>query len=226
MLKKKNKVGKVSEKKKGVAMKLLGSLFVALALFGVLLGVEKNIMSSYEKEAVVLCKADVPKGTKITKENVDQYFYMYEVDVALAKDDCVKNKESLYETVAARNISSQEIVRDGFCIKEAEIYGAYKNPVECSVTAANPGDIVSGTIRRGDRVDVAVVNKDTLAYEVVMKNVYVLDAFTTTGEKLADVNTGTAATMLTIVEDKDNYAKFCSAREIGNVIITKLETER
>ena len=92
MLKKKNKVVNVSGKKKGVAMKLLGSLLVATALFGVLIGVEKNIMSSYEKEEVVLCKEDVPKGTKITKENVDQYFYMYEVDVALAKDDCIKNK--------------------------------------------------------------------------------------------------------------------------------------
>ena len=226
MLKKKNKVGNVSGKKKGVVMKLLGSLLVATALFGVLIGVEKNIMSSYEKEAVVLCKEDVPKGTKITKENVDQYFYMYEVDVALAKDDCLKNKESLYDTVSTRKISSQEIVREGFCMKEAEIYEAYKNPVECSITAANPGDIVSGTIRRGDRVDIAVVNKDTLAYELIMKNVYVLDAFTTTGEKLADVNAGTAATMLTIVEDKDNYAKFCSAREIGNVIVTKLEAEQ
>ena len=34
MLKKKNKVGNVSGKKKGVAMKLLGSLLVATALFG------------------------------------------------------------------------------------------------------------------------------------------------------------------------------------------------
>ena len=226
MFKKKNKEVNVSGKRKGAAMKLLGSLLVALALFGVLIGVEKNIMSSYEKETVVLCKTEVPKGTKITKENASQYFYLYEVDVALAKEDCIRTEESLYGTVAARTISPQEIVRKGFCIEEASIYAGYKNPIECSVTADNPGDIVSGTIRRGDRVDIAVVNKDTLAYELIMKNVYVLDAFTTTGEKLGDTNEGTAATMLTIVEDKGNYAKFCSAREIGNVVVTKLETEK
>lgn len=226
MFKKKNKEVNVSGKRKGAAMKLFGSLLVALALFGVLIGVEKNIMSSYEKEAVVLCKAEVPKGTKITKENAGQYFYLYEVDAALVKEDCIRTKDSLYGTVATRTISPQEIVREGFCIEEASIYAGYKNPIECSVTADNPGDIVSGTIRRGDRVDIAVVNKDTLAYELIMKNVYVLDAFTTTGEKLGDANEGTAATMLTIVEDKDNYAKFCSAREIGNVVVTKLETEK
>lgn len=226
MFKKKNKEVNVSGKRKGAAMKLFGSLLVALALFGVLIGVEKNIMSSYEKEAVVLCKAEVPKGTKITKENAGQYFYLYEVDTALVKEDCIRTEDSLYGTVATRTISPQEIVREGFCIEAASIYAGYKNPIECSVTADNPGDIVSGTIRRGDRVDIAVVNKDTLAYELIMKNVYVLDAFTTTGEKLGDANEGTAATMLTIVEDKDNYAKFCSAREIGNVVVTKLETEK
>ena len=226
MFKKRNKEVKVSGKRKGGTVKLLGSLFVALALFGVLIGVEKNIMSSYEKETVVLSKTEVPKGTKITKDNANQYFYLYEVDVALVKEDCVRTKESLYGTVTVRTISPQEIVRDGFCVEEASIYSKYKNPIECSVTANNPGDIVSGTIRRGDRVDIAVVNKDTLAYELMMKNVYVLDAFTTTGEKLGDANEGTAATMLTIVEDKDNYAKFCSAREIGNVVVTKLETEK
>ena len=37
---------------------------------------------------------------------------------------------------------------------------------------------------------------------------------------------GTAATMLTIVEEKDNLALFYSARETGNVIVTKLDPEK
>ena len=49
MLKKKNKNAGVSSGKKGVAMKLLGSFLVAVALFGVLVGVEKNLLNDYEK---------------------------------------------------------------------------------------------------------------------------------------------------------------------------------
>ena len=188
MLKKKNKETNVSNEKKGVAMKLLGSFLVAMALFGVLVGVEKNLLSDYEKVSVVLCKTDVPKGTKITKENVNQYFYDYEVDVALVNDTCIKDKKEVIGT--------------------------------------NPGDIVSGTIRRGDYVDIAVVNKDTLKYDLMLKKVYVVDAFTSTGEKVGEDSTGTAATMLTVVEEKDNLAKFYSARETGNVIVTKLEMEK
>ena len=226
MLKKKNKNAGVSSGKKGVAMKLLGSFLVAVALFGVLVGVEKNLLSDYEKASVVLCKTDVPKGTKITKENVSQYFYDYEVDIALVNDTCIKDKNEVINTVVEKSLSAHEILRKDDCTKEAEIYNRFSNPVEASITATNPGDIVSGTIRRGDYVDIAVVNKDTLEYDLMLKKVYVVDAFTSTGEKVSENAEGTAATMLTVVEEKDNLAKFYSARETGNVIVTKLETEK
>lgn len=226
MLKKKNKNTGISSGKKGVAMKLLGSFLVAVALFGVLVGVEKNLLSDYEKASVVLCKTDVPKGTKITKENVSQYFYDYEVDIALVNDTCIKDKNEVINTVVEKSLSAHEILRKDDCTKEAEIYNRFSNPVEASITATNPGDIVSGTIRRGDYVDIAVVNKDTLEYDLMLKKVYVVDAFTSTGEKVSENAEGTAATMLTVVEEKDNLAKFYSARETGNVIVTKLETEK
>ena len=226
MLKKKNKNTGISSGKKGVAMKLLGSFLVAVALFGVLVGVEKNLLSDYEKVSVVLCKIDVPKGTKITKENVSQYFYDYEVDIALVNDTCIKDKNEVINTVVEKSLSAHEILRKDDCTKEAEIYNKFSNPVEASITATNPGDIVSGTIRRGDYVDIAVVNKDTLEYDLMLKKVYVVDAFTSTGEKVSENAEGTAATMLTVVEEKDNLAKFYSARETGNVIVTKLETEK
>ena len=225
MLKKKNKNTGISSGKKGVAMKLLGSFLVAVALFGVLVGVEKNLLNDYEKASVVLCKTDVPKGTKITKENVNQYFYDYEVDIALVNDTCIKDKNEVIDTVVENSLSAHEILRKDDCTKEAEIYNKFSNPVEASITATNPGDIVSGTIRRGDYVDIAVVNKDTLEYDLMLKKVYVVDAFTSTGEKVSENAEGTAATMLTVVEEKDNLAKFYSARETGNVIVTKLETD-
>ena len=90
MFKKKNKDAGNSGGKKGIVWKLLGSFFVAAALFGVLIGVEKNILSDYAKETAVLCKTDIPKGTKITGENVDQYFYSYEVDAAMVNGECIK----------------------------------------------------------------------------------------------------------------------------------------
>ena len=224
MIKKENKNTGISSGKKGIAMKLLGSFLVAVALFGVLVGVEKNLLSDYEKVSVVLCKIDVPKGTKITKENVSQYFYDYEVDIALVNDTCIKDKNEVIDTVVEKSLSAHEILRKDDCTKEAEIYNKFRNPVEASITATNPGDIVSGTIRRGDYVDIAVVNKDTLEYDLMLKKVYVVDAFTSTGEKVSENAEGTAATMLTVVEEKDNLAKFYSDRK-RNVIVTKLETD-
>lgn len=225
MLKDKKKNDETSGEKKSTAWKLLGSFLVAAALFGVLIGVERNMLSDYAKETVVLSKTDIGKGTKITKDNVNQYFYTYEVDVALANGDCVKDKNDLINTVTGRNLSAHEIVRESHFLKEADIYAGFHEPIEGSVSADGADDIVSGTIRRGDYVDIAVVNKDTLKYDLMLKKVYVMDAFTSTGEMVTGDMEGTAATMLTVVEEKKNLEKFYSARETGNVVITKLVPE-
>lgn len=224
MLKKKKEVN-VTAEKKNVAARLFGSFLVAAALFGVLIGVEKNMLNDYAKETVVLCKADVQKGTKITEANVGQYFYTYEVDAELVDEKCVRDKNDLLDTVVGRTLTAHEIVRKDGWEKEAEIYANLNDPAEASFVANDAGDIVSGSIRRGDHVDIAIVNKDTLEYEVMLKDVYVVDAFTNTGEKVTSDMEGTAATMLTIVEEKENLARFYSAMETGTVIVTKLDTE-
>lgn len=59
----------------------------------------------------------------------------------------------------------------------------------------------------------------------MLEHVYVLDAFTGNGERVSSDMDGTAAIMLTIVEEKDHLAAFYSARELGSVIVTKLDTE-
>lgn len=225
MFRKSNKEKPASAGKVSTAKKLLGSFLVAAALFGVLVGVERNMLSDFDKETVILCKEDIRKGTNITAENVGKYFYEYEIDVTLAGKDCVTDKEELVGTVAGRSLSAHTIMKKSDFAKESEIYARYRNPVEGSVTTDKPGDIVSGTIRRGDYVDIAVVNKDTLEYDVMLEHVYVLDAFTSNGERVSSDMDGTAATMLTIVEEKDHLAAFYSAREMGSVIVTKLDAE-
>ena len=225
MFKRGNKEKTASAGKLGTAKKLLGSFLVAIALFGVLVGVERNMLSDFDKETVILCKADIQKGTNITAENVGKYFYEYEVDVKLAGEGCVTDKDELVGTVTGRTLSAHTIAQKSDFTKEAEIYAGYRSPIEASVIADKPGDIVSGTIRRGDYVDIAVVNKDTLEYDVMLEHVYVLDAFTGNGERVSSDMEGTAATMLTIVEEKDHLAAFYSARELGSVIVTKLDTE-
>ena len=225
MFKRGNKEKPASAGKLSTAKKLLGSFLVAIALFGVLVGVERNMLSDFDKETVILCKADIQKGTNITAENVGKYFYEYEVDVKLAGEGCVTDKNELVGTVAGRTLSAHTIAQKSDFTKESEIYAGYRNPVEGSIITDKPGDIVSGTIRRGDYVDIAVVNKDTLEYDVILEHVYVLDAFTGNGERVSSDMDGTAATMLTIVEEKDHLAAFYSARELGSVIVTKLDTE-
>lgn len=210
----------------GIALKLLGCLMIAAALFAVLLNVEKKALSDYEKKVTVICKEQIPMGTRITEANVDRYFSNYEVDVKLVHENAVEDKNELLGTVSARTMDSNEIVKSDDFTKESSIYSKFTEPVETSFTAENPGDVVSGSIRSGDFVDIAVVDKDTLEYRIQLENVYVLNAYTGTGELVAKDAVNTPATMLTIVEEKASLDAFYSALEKGNVIVSKVSIER
>ena len=149
----------------GIVWKLLGCLIIAAALFAVLLNVESNVLSDYEKKMTVICKEQIPMGTRITETNAEQYFETYEIDVKIVSENAVIDKSELIGTVAARTMDAGELVKNDDFTKESGIYAKYQEPVEASFKAEHPGDVVSGSIRSGDFVDIAVVDKDTLEYE-------------------------------------------------------------
>lgn len=211
---------------KGIVWKLLGCLLIAAALFAVLLNVESNVLSDYEKKITVICKEQVPMGTRITEANAEQYFDTYEIDVKLVGENAVKDESELIGTVAARTMDANEIVKADDFTKESGIYAKYKEPVETSFKAEHPGDVVSGSVRSGDFVDIAVVDKDTLEYTLSLENVFVLNAYTSTGEVVTRDSVNTAATMFTIVEEKAALDEFYSALEKGNVIVSKVSIEK
>lgn len=207
-------------------LKLLGCVMIAAVLFAVLLNAQKNALSDYEKKVTVICKEQIPMGTRINETNVEQYFECYEADARLVNENAVADKSALIETVAARSMDANEIVKSDDFTKEAGIYSQFTDPVEVSFTAENPGDAVSGSIRGGDFVDIAVVDQDTLEYQLKLENVYVLNAYTGTGEPVTKDSVNTAATMFTIVEEKAALKEFYSALEKGNVIVSKVSIER
>lgn len=210
---------------KNTILKLLGCLIVAAALFALLLNVESNVLSDYEKKQTVICRTEIPMGTRINETNVQQYFETYEVDVKLVDKNAVSDRNNLIGTVAARTMDANEIVKSDDFLKELGIYAKFKEPVETSFSAENPSDVVSGSIRSGDFIDIAVVDKDTLEYKLSLENVYVLSAYTGTGEPVTRDSVNGVATMFTIVEEKKVLDKFYSALEKGSVIVSKVSIE-
>lgn len=210
----------------GIVWKLLGCLIIAAALFAVLLNVESNVLSDYEKKMTVICKEQIPVGTRITETNAEQYFETYEIDVKIVSENAVIDKSELIGTVAARTMDARELVKNDDFTKESGIYAKYQEPVEASFKAEHPGDVVSGSIRSGDFVDIAVVDKDTLEYALSLENVFVLNAYTSTGEVVTRDSINTAATMFTIVEEKAALDELYSALEKGNVIVSKVSIEK
>ena len=50
---------------------------LAVAIFVILLAIERHEISKYERIEMAVVKADVPKGTKISKDNLSTFFEIY-----------------------------------------------------------------------------------------------------------------------------------------------------
>ena len=49
-------------------------IVIAAAIFGILVAIESNAVSKYERVDMAVAVKEVPKGTKLTEENVREYF--------------------------------------------------------------------------------------------------------------------------------------------------------
>lgn len=73
---------------------LPGAIFVALVaaviIFAVMLNVEKNALSDYEKGVVFFTARTIPEGQLLTEENIAEYIQSREIDISLIPEAALK----------------------------------------------------------------------------------------------------------------------------------------
>lgn len=197
------------------------SLIVAIAMFFVLVAIETSILDNYEKEKVVVAIQEVENGTEITKENVEDYFYIKEVDKSLVTKDSVLILSDMPGYIVKDNISMGEIVNFNRLVSKTSVLANIKVPVETSLKVADLSDLVGGTIRSGDLINISVVNKETNENEEILKNVFVSQAFDSSGAALTQVEDKPAITINVII-DKSFESEFNTRINQGKVRVSKV----
>lgn len=203
MKKKENQVlNNLQEKNNSIFIKIIVCLILAVIVFIVLLNVEKGIMSNYEKTKVVVCKKNVEKQIDITKQNIKDYFELKEIPSNLVPKEAIKDLKDIPKGITNRELVQKEVLLKNVIESKDTIIQDIENPVETSITMEKLDRAVGGTLRRGDRVDISVIDEDN-EKEIIVENVFISKAMNSSGEILTKESKEAAITF-NIIVSKEN----------------------
>jgi len=141
-------------------------LACALLVFFVLIIIEKNIINATDKDRVLVIIADVKDGTKITEDNVEIYLGYAERNSHEIPKGAVTDIYQVLDQYVTRDMVTNEIAITS-AFEEIDLYGGIESPIEVSIGVSNIAQVVGGTIREGDLINLDIITKNPLPSEAL-----------------------------------------------------------
>ena len=206
-----------SKRKTGVS---LAALAAAEAMFVILLQMEKNILSQYEKGEIYVAAQTITKGQMITEENYQEFFRLSEMDKLLIPDTALTNPDQIQGLAATFEVEPGTLLTKGMFEGVNDIWNGMEEPVIAGFRAEDIYQVAGGTLRAGDRVHIYIVKEGEtiLAWE----RVYVQQVFDASGANIPNTDHVTAAQRVNIYLDKREVAAFYTGIEEGSVRVVRL----
>lgn len=194
------------------------SALVAIVLFIALTIIQSSILNQEQKLEAYQVIKDIKSGTKITEDNLDEYFRTIKVQTSLIPDGYITDPQLIIGKFVNRDYKAKDIVTtDGLKDSEALYNSKIKNPVEVSFSIGGLSDSVSGTIREGDYVNIyGMRNGYNQNMEVVsmtsetytFKHIFIEKAYDSSGVEILSSDKESQALLFTIVIEESDVDLF------------------
>lgn len=190
---------------KGNKLKIIGiNLVLVVALFMGMVLIEKNLLKPNGSFDGLIAIENIDKGTLITQDNINTLFKeKNEMDGELEVNGLVKTKEELLNFIANENLNKGEIISANSFISRESILNDIEDSVETSFNVSDISQVVGGTLREGDLIDITMVDNNTNESIEVLKSVYVEKAISSDGKEIDRSSDSSAITINIIVSSKD-----------------------
>lgn len=199
---------------------IVTALVAALAVFVVMLQVEKNAMTSYEKGTVYVAAREIPRGQMITEENYERYFVRRELEKACIAATALRGPEQITGLAARFDIEQGVLLTEGMFEKQSDVLRTMREPVVAGFKADDLYQVVGGTLRAGDRIHIYRVT-DGAETVLVWDNVYVQEVFDQSGTRIENDDTDTAVQRVNVYLDKSDVETFYSELASGNLRVVR-----
>lgn len=208
---------------KPTAGKAAVALILSVIAFIVLITVQRSFIELPPTKTVLAAVTEIPAGTQITTENVNQYFATMSLNSDAAPKAAYIDAQEVIGKITCGDISRNETATQNRFIDTSGAQDI-QNPVEVSVAAASSAYADGGRIRAGDSVNIGyILSGDEKQYIEILSSVYVTAALDTSGVSAANQNDGVIATQFSLLIPKADAETLYSQIERGNVVVQKVK---
>lgn len=219
-MRKKGMDGKKLSREKLRTGGVIAALAASVAVFIVMVQVEKNMLAGYEKGTIYTAATEIPKGQLVTKDNLDQYFVAQQLDKNCIPATALISPDQVTELAAAFDIDRGVLLTEGMFQSMSRIEEEMEHPVIAGFKADDIYQVAGGVLRAGDRVDIYSVRDGETS--LVWPRVYVQQVFDASGTAISNGDKATAAQRINVLLEKSEVADFYAELADGSLRAVKL----
>ena len=213
---------KAERKRRLINGSMVAALVAAVAVFVVMLQIEKNTLAAYEKAPIYTASREIPKGLMITEENWKEYFKEIMLEKSAIPDAAICTVEQISGLVAKVTVTEGAYLMADMFENRNDITAQMTEPVVAGLRAEDLYQVVGGVLRAGDRIHIYVVDEEGEA-SLAWENVYVQGVFDQSGTAISNDDRNTAAQRINVYLDKKRVEEFYSRLHAGTLRIVKRE---
>lgn len=212
----------MEKRRRGLPSIILAAFAAAAVTYIVLLNVEKNALSAYQKADCWMLTQTLERGTEITVDNVNTLFCQAQVDVRHIPQDAVTSPEALLGSQASITIPQGSMATLAMFTQSGRYRAALEKPVIAGCRAEDLYQLVSGTLRSGDRIHIYTVDEELGETYLIWDNVMVYQVFDSAGNLIPPQDTLSAAARINVLLEEGNAELFYSELYRGSLRVVKL----
>ncbi len=197
------------------------ALLAAVIVFCIMLNVEKNAMAAYEKGKILVAATDISRGVVLTPENANTYLEEKEIDKSLIPQASMADMDLIYQQMTVQKLDKGIMITESMLQDLDKMLTDMSEPVVAGFKADDLYQVVSGTLRSGDRIHIYTVDDQTQSTYLIWENIFVREVFDGSGVMISSDDTVTAARRINILMEKQNVEQFYSELAAGSLRVVK-----
>lgn len=200
---------------------VLAAFLAAVAVFVVMLQMEKSVLEQGEKGTVLVAVSEIPKGRTLSVSEAEKYFDVREVDVELIPGSAVQMLEDLDGKNVAYGIEAGSILTQGMLAVPDRVIQEMKAPVIAGFKADDLYQVAGGILRKGDKIHVFHVTEEQEVM-LIWENLTVQAVFDQAGNQISNEDAFSAAQRINIYLDKADIDDFYARLSSGTLRVVKV----
>lgn len=212
---------KEKQRKNILSGAIIIGLLASVIIYVVMINMEKNMLTDYEKGTIYVASKSIPKGVVIEESNYIEFFSSKDIDKSIIPNSAITDKNQLIGLIPCNEIDEGTLITSGMFESINEITKEMKEPVIAGFTVDDIYQVVGGTLRAGDRIHIYNVKEDNIA-DLIWSNIYVKQVFDKTGASIPNTNSTAAAQIINIYMDSSDIEQFYSDIAIGSLRVVKV----